>query len=277
MRYAIKKIDISEEGLIEVTRFLKEIFPNNKKFSLDFIRWQYAHNPLGEMIGFNAWDNGRIISHFAALPINMNLFGKLCKGLLCINVSTNINYRGNRLFTILGEKTIEYAKSKGYDFFIAVPNANSTHAFLKYFQFQFISPLSVKVGLGKNIYPQKAAKCYKIWDDKQWQWRLNNPSNKYAQDKKEIVMSPISFFAKSVSKGQSHDNRCDINLQNIGFRPLNLYIGLGADVSKGFYFNIPSFIKRPPFNLVFKDLTGGRIPRINKDDIFLQLIDLDTI
>ncbi len=90
-------------------------------------------------------------------------------------------------------------------------------------------------------------------------------------------MSPISFFAKSVSKGQSHDNRYDINLQNIGFRPLNLYIGLGADVSKGFYFNIPSFIKRPPFNLVFKDLTGGRIPRINKDDIFLQLIDLDTI
>lgn len=276
MEYSVKQIDISEEGLLEVTRFLKETFPKNEKFSLDFIRWQYAQNPLGGMVGFNAWDNGQIVSHFAALPINMCLFGKSCKGLLCINVSTNINYRGKKLFTILGEKTIEYARNNGFDFLIAVPNANSTHAFLKYFQFKLISPLSVKVGFGRNIYPEKEMNCYKLWDEKQWKWRLSNPTNKYAQDKKNRIMTPISFFAKTLSKGEPLKNIPGINLRNIGFRPLNLYIGLGADASKGIYFNIPSFIKRPPFNLVFKDLTG-EMPEINKEDIFLQLIDLDTI
>ncbi|MDU1905741.1 MAG: GNAT family N-acetyltransferase [Dysgonomonas sp.] len=276
MEYSVKRIDIKEESLLEITRFLQETFPQNKKFTLEFIRWQYAQNPLGQMEGFNAWDKDRIVSHFAGLPLEMNLFGKKRKGLLCINVSTNINYRGKKLFTAVGEKTIEYAKENGFDFLMAVPNANSTHAFLKYFGFYLISPLSVKVGFGKNIYPDRKFNCFRMWDDTQWEWRLNNPTNQYSYNKKGIISTPISFFAKTLSKVHLSENIINTKFQDIGSRPLNLYIGLGAETSNGLYFNIPSFIKRPPFNLVFKDLTG-EVPVIKKEDIFLQLIDLDTI
>lgn len=277
MEYSVRRIDVKEESLLEITRFLKETFPQNEKFSLEFIRWQYAQNPLGQMEGFNVWDNDRIVSHFAGLPIEMSLFGKNRKGLLCINVSTNINYRGKKLFTTVGEATIKYASENGFDFLMAVPNANSTHGFLKYFGFYLISPLSVKVGFGENIYPAKDFNCYKTWNDKQWKWRLSNPTNKYSYDGKGIISTPISFFAKTLSKAGLSENILNNNFQNIGTRPLNLYVGLGADTSKGVYFNIPSFIKRPPFNLVFKDLTEGQIPIIKEEDIFLQLIDLDTI
>lgn len=272
MGYSIELIDVREESLAEITRFLRETFPKNEKFTLDFVRWQYAQNPLGAMVGFNAWDEGKIVSHFASLPITMNLFGKTKKGLLCLNVGTNSNYRGKQLFTVLGERTIEYAIDNDFDFMIAVPNGNSSHAFLKYFGFYLISPLTVKVGFGKDIYTDKKFSCYKCWDEDQWQWRLKNPSNKYAYDRKGYLSTPISFFAKTISKAKlSQDLSVDL-----GLRPLSLYIGLGADTSKGMFFDIPSFVKRPPFNLVFRDLKGD-IPVINKEDIFLQLIDLDTI
>lgn len=276
MEYLVRKIETDEKSLMEITLFLRETFPKNKKFSVDFIRWQYAQNPLGQMIGFNAWDGDRIVSHFAGLPLEMNIYGQKRKGLLCINVSTNINYRGKKLFTAVGEKTIEYAKDNGFDFLIAVPNANSTHAFLKYFDFELISPLTVKTGFGNNIYTDKDFKCFRVWDEAQWEWRLNNPTNKYSYDGRGIVSTPISFFAKTLSKADLPENIIERKFRNIGYRALNLYIGIGADTSKGSYFDIPSFIKRPPFNLVFKDLTG-EIPNIKKEDIFLQLIDLDTI
>jgi hypothetical protein len=276
MEYLINKIEVDEASLSEIVRFLNEVFPKNKKFSLDYVRWQYAQNPLGIMAGFNAWDEGRIISHFAGLPIEMNLFGKNRKGLLCINVSTHIQHRGKKLFTILGEKTAEYAVKNGFEFMIAVPNANSTHAFLKYFGFYLISRLSAKVGFGQNIYPNKKPNCYKTWDNNQWAWRLNNPSNQYFYNKKNILSTPIAGFAKTLSSACLPDHLAGGVSPNIGFRPLNLYVGLGADTKKGLYFNIPSFIKQPPFNLVFRDLTG-EIPVITKDDIFMQLIDLDTI
>lgn len=277
MDYSVEIIDTSEEALVEITRFLKEVFPKNEKFTLDFVRWQYAENPLGTMVGFNAWSDGRIVSHFAGLPISMNLYGQVRKGLLCINVSTNERFRGKKLFTILGEKTIEHAANNGFDFMIAVPNANSSHAFLKYFGFSLISPLSVKVGFGKNIFTNDNFNCYKAWDDSQWKWRLKNPANKYSYNKHGFVSTPISFFAKTLCKCKlANDILGNTVLSNIGFRPLNLYVGLGADTSKGLYFDIPSFIKRPPFNLVFRDFTG-EIPMIKKEDVFLQLIDLDTV
>ncbi|NDV67432.1 GNAT family N-acetyltransferase [Dysgonomonas sp. 25] len=275
MDYALKEITVDEESLKEITAFLQESFPKNKKFTLDFVRWQYTQNPLGQMRGYNAYDNGKIISHFAGLPIDMNLFGKERKGLLCINVSTNENYRGKKLFTLLGEKTIEYAQANGYDFMIAVPNANSSHAFLKYFGFYLISPLTVKLGVGKNIYSDKAFNCYKTWDENQMHWRLQNPDNKYHFTRK-FISTPISYFFKTLSKNPLPDAVAHIASSGIGFRPYNLYIGLGAETKKGWYINIPSFVKRPPFNLVFRDLTG-EIPAIKKEDIFLQLIDLDTI
>ena len=272
----IKKINTDEKSLAEIARFLSESFPRTTKFTKEFIKWQYTQNPLGSMQGFNACHNGKIVSHFAALPIDMILWEKKHKGLLCINVSTNATHRGNKLFSKLGQATIDDAAQNGYDFMIAVPNANSTHAFLKYFGFYLISPLTAKVGIGKNIFSgHRPFNCFKSWDNEQWQWRLQNPANKYWLNDK-IISTPISFFAQTISAAHLPNELTIDRTENTGLRPLNLYVGLGADTSKGTYFSIPSFVKRPPFNLVFKDLTGN-LPIINKDDIFIQLIDLDTI
>ena len=274
---SIRPIEVTEEALHELHRYLHVVFPKATKFTPDFVKWQYIQNPLGVMSGYNAWDGNRIIAHFAGLPLTMNLFGKICRGLLTINVSTDPAYRGQKLFTKVGEHTIQHAKDLGCDFLIGVPNANSTHTFLKYLGFYLISPLTVKIGFGAHIYSDKEFNCYKLWDDAQWSWRLQNPANKYYY-RNNILSTPISFFAKTLSNvyfSNAVDRKLLVN-NNAGLRLLNLYVGLGADTSKGFYFKLPSLIKHSPFNLVFRDLTGN-IPVIKQEDISFQLIDFDVI
>lgn len=273
MEFDIKPIDTTDAGLAELSDFLARVFPKSTKFTLDFLKWQYTSCPDGNMIGYNAYDGNKLISHFAALPLRMHLFGKTYKGAASINVSTDPDYRGKMLFVTLGKATIEYARQNGFDFMIAVPNANSTHAFLKYYDFQLVSPLTVKLGFGDSIYRPKEFNAFKIWTLELMEWRLNSPANQY-DIKKDYLHSPISFFAKTINKYPLSSRPG--KLSKLGIRPLNLYIGLGAEFTGKTYFNIPKFIKRPPFNLVFKDFTGN-IPAIKKEDIFLQLLDLDTI
>ena len=68
----------------------------------------------------------------------------------------------------------------------------------------------------------------------------------------------------------------EINLREPSvFRPVNLYIGLGAQLHRANYFDLPKFVKHSPFNLIFKDLKGD-IPKITSEDIFFQLIDFDV-
>ena len=275
---SIRPIEVTEEALGELHRYLNVVFPKATKFTPDFVKWQYTLNPLGVMSGYNAWDGNRIVAHFAGLPLTMDLFGKVCKGLLIINVSSDPAYRRQKLFTRVGEHTIQQAKDTGYDFLIGAANANSIHTFIKYLGFYLISPLTVKVGFGAQIYTDKEFNCNRLWDDAQWSWRLQNPANKYLYFKNNILSTPVSFFAKTLSKAQiNYTADKQLRIKNYaGLRLLNLYIGLGADTSKGFYFKLPSFIKHSPFNLIFQDLTGN-IPVIKKEDICFQLIDFDVI
>ena len=60
------------------------------------------------------------------------------------------------------------------------------------------------------------------------------------------------------------------------FDLFNIYVGLGVEKKGGIYFNLPKFVKRSPFNLIFKDLTAGQLPEITKDNIFFQLLDYDV-
>lgn len=273
MNIKIQAIDTcSDKKLQELSSFLSKVFPKTDKFSPEFVKWQYRECPDGAMIGFNAYDGDRLVSHFAALPLKMSFYKKIYKGAVSINVSTDPAYQGKKLFTKLGQATVDYAKNNGFDFLLAVPNANSTHAFLKYFDFKIISPLTVRVGFGLPKYKKIEPNIYKVWNTELMKWRIKNPTNKYFISKDQI-QTPISFFAKSVSrKGIEFPN----SLEQTSFRPVSLFVGLGVDFSK-LFFKLPKWVKISPFNLVFKDLTGGKISHIKKEDFFIQLIDLDVI
>lgn len=273
MDYRIELVRTDEEALKEIQHLLHLVFPNRvDKFSVEYLKWQYADNPVGPIVGFNAYMGDVLAAHYVTMPIYMNIEGKKTLGVLSLNTATHPDHRGKRLFTILAERTYQYAADNGYKFVIGVANANSTHGFIKHLGFKLIGPLTFKVGVGSNLYPQKDYTFTRYWDKDIMDWRLKNPSMKYFKNG-DMIVSPIKpGFKKLVF----HDSEGLVSLPNLHGRPFNLYIGYGADLSKGIYCGIPKFIEHSPFNLIFRDLTNGSLPEVTKDNILFELIDFDV-
>lgn len=271
--YRIEKVETGDAALQEVTNLLNLCFPKSTDIeTFEYVKWEYAKNPVGKIVGFNAYSGDVLAAHYVAMPIYYNIEGKKTLGLLSLNTATHPDHRGKRLFTILAERTYQYAAENGFKFVIGVANANSTHGFIKHLKFKLIGPLTFKVGVGSNIYQNKEYIFKRYWDKELLDWRLKNPSYKYFKNG-DVVVSPIKpGFKKLVY----HDIEGYASLSKLYGRPFNLYIGFGADLSKGIYSGIPKFIEHSPFNLIFRDLTEGSLPEVTKDNILFELIDFDV-
>lgn len=274
MDYRIEQVKVDDAALLETLQLMQLAFVGHaEKFSMEYLKWQYADNPVGPIVGFNAYQGDVLAAHYVTMPIYMNIEGKKTLGVLSLNTATHPEHRGKRLFTILAERTYQYATENGFKFVIGVANAQSTHGFLKHLKFKLIGPLTFKIGMGINIYSKKNYIFTRYWDKEIMDWRLKNPSMEYYKNG-DVIVSPIKTgFKKLVF----HDKENLVSLNNkLHGRPFNLYIGYGADLRKGFYCGIPKFIEHSPFNLIFRDLTDGTLPEVTKDNILFELIDFDV-
>ena len=273
MDYRIEQVKVDDASLHEILQLMLFAFEgHSEKFCVEYLKWQYVENPVGTIIGFNAYMGDVLAAHYVTMPIYMNINGQKTLGVLSLNTATHPNHQGKRLFTTLADRTYQYAAENGYKFVIGVANANSTHGFLKHLGFKLIGPLTFKVGMGINLYQRTDYTFTRYWDKKIMDWRLKNPSMKYYKND-DVIVSPIKpGFKKLVC----HDKDGLVSLKKLHGRPFNLYIGFGADLSKGCYCGIPRFIDHSPFNLIFRDLTGGSLPEVTKDNILFELIDFDV-
>lgn len=271
--YRIEQVKVDEASLRESQALLQMVFKEHAdKFTFEYLKWQYAENPVGPIVGFNAYMGNELAAHYVTMPIYMNIEGKKTLGVLSCNTATHPEHRGKRLFSILAEHTYQYAAENGYKFVIGVANANSTHGFIKHLKFKLIGPLTFKIGVGTNIYPQCDYTFTRYWDKEIMDWRLKNPSMKYYKNS-DLIVSPIKVgFKKLVC----HNGADLVTLPKLKLRPFNLYIGYGANPGKGIYVNLPKFIERSPFNLIFRDLTEGTLPEVTKENILFELMDFDV-
>lgn len=273
MDYRIEQVKTDEQSLLEIQQLLQLVFEKNaSKFSLDYLKWQLIENPAGPVIGFNAYKDEVLAAHYETVPVYMSINGEKTLGLLSKDTATHPNHRGKRLFTVLAEHTYQYAAEKGYRFVIGVANAQSTHGFINNLNFKLIGPLDFKIGLGMDIYPQHDFTFMRYWNQELADWRLRNPSMKYFKNG-DVIVSPIKVgFKKMVG----HNAAKLASLPRLRMRPLNLYIGFGADLGKGLYLNLPKCIERSPFNLIFRDLTDGSLPEMTPNNILFELMDFDV-
>lgn len=273
MDYLFKPTTTNEDSLKAILELLTLVFPKADKFTYDFIKWQYKDNPNGEVVGFDAYADDILAAHYATIPIKMNIYGRSRKGLLSLNTATRQDHRGKGLFSILADKTFALAQDFGYEFVIGVANANSTHGFLKNLGFYLISPLDVKIGVG-NYRINSNVKCSVEWSEEAFRWRSSNPSFPYYANG-DILFTNKIIGVKAAVKSISKNETKYTPKRSISFmHPVNLYVGLGR--IGGVYINVPSVIKRSPFNLIFRDLVGD-IPVIIKEDISFELFDYDVI
>ena len=271
--YRIERVKTDDDAIRDVTGLLNLCFPKSVEIeTFEFVKWEYDENPAGKVVGYNAYWGDSLAAHYATMPIYLDIDGKKTLGLLSLNTATHPEHRGKRLFTILAEKTYEYATENGYKFVIGVANANSTPGFLKHLGFKLIGPLTLRVGAGPVSYQRTNFTYVRHWDRSFLDWRLKNPSMKYYKNG-DMIVSPIKpGFKKLVY----HDKKGLLSRPELHGRPFNLYIGFGADLSNGVYCRLPKFIKHSPFNLIFRDLTGGTLPEMTKDNTQFELIDFDV-
>lgn len=271
--YRIEQVKVDEESLREILQLMQLAFVgHSEKFSFEYLKWQYADNPVGPIVGFNAYMGDVLAAHYVTMPIYMNIEREKTLGVLSLNTATHPEHRGKRLFTILAERTYQYAAENGYKFVIGVANAQSTHGFLKHLKFKLIGPLTFKIGVGTKIYSPKDYTFNRYWDKEIMDWRLKNPSMDYYKNG-DMIVSPIK---PSFKKLVYYDKDGIVTLPKLHGRPFNLYIGFGADLKNGCYCGIPKFIEHSPFNLIFRDLTGATLPEVTKDNILFELMDFDV-
>lgn len=241
-------------------------------FTKEEFRHWYIDNPSGRAISFNAFDGDKMVAHYVCIIKKMLIGGRVVNGILSMATVTHPDYRGRGLFKTLAKMTYDCARDNGYEFVIGVANANSFPGFMKYFPFHFIGRLDFKVGYGKQIVvaPNKTFAGY--WDAEALKWRCKTD---YEQSG-DTIIGNYGRFSHTLLGCFNEQIVSEINLPPNGFslKPA-LYIGLGG-TPKGVFVNMPKFINHSPFNLIFMDLTGGKLPVMTKENVFFQLMDFDV-
>ena len=277
--YDFHQATVDSDSIKLYTELLMQVFPESNIFVEEYLKWEYSDNPIGEIVGFNAFENGNLVAHYVCQPVVANLFGKQARGLLSLNTATHEAHRGKGLFTKLADLTYKYAAENGFEFVYGVANANSTPGFIKKLDFQLVAPLDVKFGIGKiakNITRDQY--CFKRnWTRELLEWRVKNPIRAYeitsdriyADSKKYGIKAILGEFEKDII-----DNIKGSKLKSLN--PVKLFVGLDNNINwkKSMYFNVPESLKSSPLNLIFKDLTEKN-RKLNTKCIKFQVFDFD--
>ena len=281
--YLIERLDFSNPNdMKKLVDLQNAVYEGKHVFNNQSFNYWYLENPNGHVISFNALHGDIIAAHYAVIPVKMDINGRVVTGVLSMATVTHPQHRGKGLFKKLAKMTYDYATQSGFEFVIGVANANSYPGFIKYFNFQDVGMLEVLLGCSNKI-KESSEKVFRMhWDIESIRWRLGR--NRYSKDDSAIYgTQPVWKFKKTpfLHTFMGHIpssllKELDIPKTRSWCRPINLYVGMGSNARTYGYREVPKFIKRSPFHLIFMDLTDGKLPKMTKDNVFFQLMDFDV-
>lgn len=277
MDYEIRLLDFNDgdASLQKIADLQNIVYEGKHSFSAKSFRHRYLNNPMGKVISFNAFYGEELVAHYACVPYKMKIDGRIVLGLFDIATATHPDHRGKGLFKTLAKTTFQYAKENGYEFVLGVANASSFPGYMKHFPFTFVGQLDVKLGWGVKLEPKEGTRFSVCWDVDAFNWRLKCNKANYSREKNCVVGQYNSLVQTFMGAYENAFlDQTALTDKGWGRKPM-LYVGMGARLN-GLFFKVPKFVKRSPFNLIFLDLTDGKLPIPNKDNFFFQLFDLDV-
>jgi len=278
--YQFNNVTVDNDNIIKSSNLLKEVFSQSNNFTNEYIKWEYADNPAGNIVGFNAFEGDEIAAHYVTQPVIANVFGEEMKGLLSLNTATHPKHQGKKLFVTLADMTYKYAEENGYRFVFGVANANSTPGFIKKLGFQLVAPLVAKVGFGKiKTNNSHNDFCFeRVWNPELLSWRLKNPIRNYGICG-DYICAPTEKYGINAIIGDFHPELLNqvLHKKISSLNPLKLFMGLDNSINwkKSMYFDIPQKMRPSPLNLIFKDLRGGNI-KLDASTVKFRAIDFDA-
>jgi len=282
----IEPLDLSSRGIRKTRELMQAVWPQQTYLTEAYLDWEYNQNPAGKAYGFNAWLGDELIGHFASQPIRAKVQGHLDRpGLLSLNIAVHPQYRRPRLFYRLANTAFNEGAKAGFAYYTGVPNAMSTHLFIKHWGFQLLGQLDARIGFGEPRY--KAHKVdydfARLWHTDELHWRMARPGNPYrlrSSRSNPTVLSPTTYPFISAEFEIPHEYRhlpfADW-LQPAGFSPLKIWIGKDPNIDwRGTArFNLPLRFRPAPLNVLFKDFHDTSIT-LDAERIRYHLMDFDA-
>lgn len=239
--------EIEQKDLALQEELLNTCFPQSKMNSA-YLDWLYFSNPLGNVVGFNAFDGECLAAHYACIPTRIG--NKL--GLLSLNTATHPEYRSKGLYQRLAHMTYEHW-FQDFEFVVGVANSQSSKTFIKHLGFRDLGRLNLRYG--KLRRPAEGARS---WSTAEIEWRINSPRGKFKckqiQDNLiEISTRPskLPFNLKSFVTFQDefHPSRKELKSVEYGFT---------VDWIKGHQpkIRLPEILKPSPLVLIYQSLSS---------------------
>lgn len=282
MNFEIKEFVLDEKTIERQAILLSTVFKDKKKFNKLYLHWLYKKNPLGEAIGFDAYDNnGNLVAHYAAIPIEFEIDKEKKKGVLALNTATLKEAEGNGLFKKLANLTYKKAANLEFEGVFLVANNNSEGAFLKYLGFEKICNLEARISFFPPNFENAFQKLdFTISNEHFLKWRMSNPNKIYREiydSKNSLALANVMSIIRSIIflKKSTKINETSFNKKSY-FPKIYLWIGVSKKISYKniLSFNIPIFLRPSPLSLCFKDLKHSR--KFLKKDVHFEVVNFDA-
>jgi GNAT superfamily N-acetyltransferase len=291
-RMEIRPCSVAALDLSHYTPLFAACFPSSTHLDERYLRWLYAGNPEGEVVGMDAFANGQLVAHYACVPAHARIHGVERRVLLSLNTATHPAHQGKGLFTQLAEATYRLASEQGFHAVYGVANAQSTPGFVRKLGFSLLSPLDARLGFGAigEQLPeasQASAAFHRLWSPEALRWRGANPHRPFRWHRPrpgtlaasaatgrwgirawaELPDASIDGAMPSLASSVTPAPRWAPRL-HLGLRPR-----AERHAARG-WFDVPRALRPSPLNLIYRPLTKDAPPEPGA--IFFDFLDFDA-
>lgn len=262
-------------------------FPSSTAFNLRYLAWLYRDNPDGQIVGFDAVDDGKIVATYVCTPARAMRNGQPLKALLSLNTATHPRHQGRGLFTKLAQATYERARQAGFDIIFGVANRNSIHGFSTKLGFQDVHGLNARIGIGwfprgNTIQIRERSAFHREWSADALRWRVSNPNNPLAitrdHDGGIRLIGKTQYPGITVQAALFQELPADSIMPqtDVPFSLASVSLGLepAGTSTRGLSMAIPDRLKPSPLRLIYRNLHDPA-DRIDPAAILFRFIDFD--
>ncbi len=258
---------------------LSRVFGPQAKFSTRALGWLYRDNPVGAVVGMDAWAGDRLAAHYVTVPMRARVHGAQVEGLLSLNTATDPDFQGKGLFTRLAGATYEAAAAQGFQFVTGFANANSTPGFIRKLAFQNVRRLQAGLLLAPpGALPTTPTDFEANWSKESLAWRLANPASRYTVARRGDILDIRSSTSLPLLRCAAFlKPDFDLQARKASLWTPPLFIGLEPRVAlerRGFI-PVPEALRPSPLNMIWRALGPGQPAELNPAAIVVNFLDFD--
>lgn len=233
-------------------------FGADKKFTEEYLDWQYTQNPDGQVIGFDAYFENALVGHYAIIPRCYQHAGKYFIAALSLNTATHPGHQGRGLFVKLAQATYIKAKELGVQFVVGAANANSIGGFTRRLGFTELGHIRLQLGWRA---PERPDTALDLQGNSEWlTWRFSNPARRYARIEHGDGTSTVQTWVRNIPFNicrVSTDKLRKLDIINLIPTKMSLMPGLSPvfGLAKNCNFYLPKKIQPSPWHVIWRSLS----------------------